>query len=826
MKTLFKEESPLKTVSRASIAFALFAALIPAALHAACTVTESKRKFEGAERTIVTMENERLLIEIAPDLEGRVIAYKDKTRPRSPFEWLDDCPYHYNCRWEGKPFTYRIDSKGPERAAVTVIGGGNVSVGDIHRVVGVEIASPLDLTIERTMSIDPDSSRLKIEVKIKNVGNSVAPSFRYMVHAVYGQVPHMPEVGMYWFLAMANDIEVFSAARGNAEMWQCASLAPVGSPFNRWSPPDRRSNKPRYEAGGWGAMLTSAGPAYIYYEPAQFDFMQYWYGGDAEWHFTFEPQTKAIDLKPGETTALSFTLAYDSKDVPFNTKTLAMERPSVAPEAMPGGALHIKARATTVQTHPETAAITIEVKDPKNQVVLSKEVSGEARPFSFTDLSADLPLPAEAALGKYAWTAKYADGKTISAGQIEVMTPAEADKRKTERAIAGVKTEFETKLKDQYTRIAFDQKLADYWRQSSNLALSWNANEIWPAQNYSAGQTSVTVQHGVTPVFGLWKQNESVRIKSIAAAAVVWPENVNKLIGTLGADLPAVRSIAPEPGGKGLAVLLVDAKKKRVEVVRVNEKGIVRRFGRFTEQPSETDDALGAGARALAVDREGNIWVGTNSWGETSVFKLNQDNSPYEESVIGVKGALKKFSPDGRLLGTLSLLDTPTELLLAEADKTPVLLAPYRNVSAYHGAMVRAGMMVVSPGNVRRMGELKIQGASIAIDAKGKIWAADVAGHVACFEVSGKKLLDVPSSLPPAVLDARLPWTSPMPAVLTTDANGQIFILYTLRAKLSTIGADGVEKGEAKSIVAPGIQSVISIPSGTWVLSEKGLEKQ
>ena len=59
--------------------------------------------------------------------------------------------------------------------------------------------------------------------------------------------------------------------------------------------------------------------------------------------------------------------------------------------------------------------------------------------------------------------------------------------------------------------------------------------------------------------------------------------------------------------------------------------------------------------------------VGTNSWGETSVFKLNQDNSPYEESVIGVKGALMKFSPDGQLLGTLSLLDTPTELVLAEA---------------------------------------------------------------------------------------------------------------------------------------------------------------
>src|SRR5436309_1152350 len=101
----------------------------------ACTIIESKRVFEGSERKIVTLENERIIVEIAPELEGRVISYKDKSKKLSAFECLDDCPYHYGCRWEGKPFTYRIDSKTAERAAVTVMGGGKVSVGNIHNIV-------------------------------------------------------------------------------------------------------------------------------------------------------------------------------------------------------------------------------------------------------------------------------------------------------------------------------------------------------------------------------------------------------------------------------------------------------------------------------------------------------------------------------------------------------------------------------------------------------------------------------------------------------------------------------------------------------------------
>ena len=76
---------------------------------------------------------------------------------------------------------------------------------------------------------------------------------------------------------------------------------------------------------------------------------------------------------------------------------------------------------------------------------------------------------------------------------------------------------------------------------------------------------------------------------------------------------------------------------------------------------------LGAAARAVAVDKDGNIWVTTNTWGATSVFKRGADGAPFEESVISDKGALKKFKADGNLIGAISLLDAPTDLVLGEA---------------------------------------------------------------------------------------------------------------------------------------------------------------
>jgi hypothetical protein len=47
---------------------------------AACRLTTVVRKFEGAERKIVVMENDRILVEVVPELEGRVSRYVDKTK--------------------------------------------------------------------------------------------------------------------------------------------------------------------------------------------------------------------------------------------------------------------------------------------------------------------------------------------------------------------------------------------------------------------------------------------------------------------------------------------------------------------------------------------------------------------------------------------------------------------------------------------------------------------------------------------------------------------------------------------------------------------------
>ncbi len=332
--------------------------------NAQCTLTESVRKFEGADRNVVRMENARIIVEVVPVLEGRVVRYTEKGKQSSPFEWLDDCPYHYGGRWEGKPFEYRIDSKGPDRAAITVTGGGKIAVALLRQLTGASIANPIDLRVERTMSIEPDSTRLRVDVKITNTGDGVAPLFRYMVHGVFGQVPPMPQGRAFWFLPAGGIVEFFHADRGNKEMWASAGGAPVDHVFSRFTP-GRKADKPRYEAGGWGAMLTSAGPAYIYYDPRKFDFMQYWFGGDAEWHLTFEPHTKPVDLKPGESVACTFTLAYDSKDVPFNTATVSYERPTVSEVLLPGSMLRVKARATTVRNTSEHARARFSSPIPK-----------------------------------------------------------------------------------------------------------------------------------------------------------------------------------------------------------------------------------------------------------------------------------------------------------------------------------------------------------------------------------------------------------------------------------------------------------------------------
>ena len=201
------------------------------------------------------------------------------------------------------------------------------------------------------MSIDAGSTRLAVEVRVTNVGESVAPSFRYMVHAVFGYVPPMAGRAGVLVSAHRRRRRVLRHVRGGKEM-QLPAAAPGGSSLQPFRA-GRKADKPRYEAGGWAAGLTSAGPAFMSYDPRQFDFMQYWFGGDCRVALVARAAQRAGRAEAGAIGRLLVRLAYDSRDVPFKTGTLAFERPEVPETMLPGGLLKVRARATTVQNKAE-----------------------------------------------------------------------------------------------------------------------------------------------------------------------------------------------------------------------------------------------------------------------------------------------------------------------------------------------------------------------------------------------------------------------------------------------------------------------------------------
>ncbi len=793
---------------------------------AQCTLTEGVRKFEGAERKIVRMENEKIIVEVAPELEGRIITFQDKSRKGTPFEWLDDCPYHFAGRWEGVPFTYKIDAKGPDRAAITVTGGGKIAVALVRQLTAADVTNPLELKVSRTMSIEPGSTRLRVDVKITNVGEGVAPTFRYMVHAVFGNVPPMQGGRAFWFLPTSKQVEFFDSARGDRDMGESAGhgTALANHPFNRFTP-ERAADKPRYEAGGWGAVLTSAGSCYIAYDPKQFQFMQYWFGGDAEWHFTFEPHTRPVDLKPQESVDCSFFLAFDPKDIRFASSTVSYERPLVPDSLLPGAELSIQARATTVQ-NAEQAKVEFRVTDAAGQVLFQKPAAGELQPFQFTALGATWKLPPDAKNGTYAWSMIDNAGKELAGGKFEVVTAEEQTRRATARLTAQLE-----QLKHELSQKQEEQRrLDDLWKDGADLALTWNDTRVWGSTTSPRALLSVGIEPGAVTVLGDWKSKESARIQSWKAAAVnPWPADAEKMLSALGTDRALVRSVASTPDGKSLVALIVDAPHNRVQLVMVTAAGVGRRFGEFSDKPSETDGRLGSASSAIALDRQGNIWTATNAWGKTSVFRLNQDGSPYEEGVIGDKGALKKFSLEGTLLGAISLLDVPMDLCLADADGVPVVLAAYRHVTAYHGTQVREGILAVRASDAQRMAELKMPAGSVAVDDAGRIWSADVAGHIACFDARGRKLFDVTGSAAPAVPEATLAAGQSLPVIVRRGPGGSVWALATLRRSLQSVKADQTlsaaqaipaEVGTIHAFTGPVDQPVVVGENSLWTVGK------
>ena len=204
---------------------------------------------------------------------------------------------------------------------------------------------------------------------------------------------------------------------------------------------------------------------------------------------------------------------------------------------------------------------------------------------------------------------------------------------------------------------------------------------------------------------------------------------------------------------------------------------------------------------------------------------INQDGAPSEEAVIAAKGALKKFSPEGKLLDSIGLLSAPTDLALVSADGVPVVLCSYRHVSTYHGTQVREGLLVVGVADGKRVNEIKVPAGSVAVDSTGRIWTADVAGHVACADVRGHKLFDVKNSPPAAVLEAVLPASSPLPAVVRPAAGGGVWVLSTLKRSVAVVSADGVSVGQEVPGSAGALYRMSAEQNGVVVVGEKTLWK-
>ncbi len=762
--------------------------LTAAGARGAATLRVEQREFSGRMREIVVIENARVRAEIVPSDSGRIAIYRDKARPESAFEWLDDCPYHYACRWEGQPFTHTLGEQGPDRVSVTVRGGGKIAVAHLRAVANISVANPLVLEIERTMTLFKEGTRLLVDVKITNTGDGVAPRFRYMMHGVWGQVAREP---FGFILPTDKGTEFFDSQRASAVFREAGrSGGDPKHPFNRFVP-ERPADKPRFAPGGWVALLTAAGPTYIQYDPAQFDFFQYWYGGDSTWHWTSEPHSKPVDLAPGQSIALTFSLALDADDIAFATPTLAYGDVAAPREATPGSPLAFSVRATTARNTAEAAAIAITVRGPDGQAWPERRATAEVKGFAFAELKAVVDLPVGAAAGRYTWTAATGAGQPLGSGEIEVMSQDEMARQRAERAVTEARAELQGRI-DQLTREAGALRAEGrLWRDAADLLISLRNPLAWRAAD-GTGALNVRLVTNAVPILGNWQAREPARITAFSApAAPAPPADLDARLARLGAERALLADVAVSPDAQTVAALLVDPAANRVQIVRIAADGTVRRFGRTAEKPGESNDELGRSTRAVAIDGQGRVWVATTVWGNVSRYVAGPDGQPSEQSVPGYKGAVKVFDAGGACVAALALLDTPTDLVPVLADGRAGMMAPYRNVSAYHGAMVREGALLFDAAAATRAGEIKLPAGSVAPDGSGGLWAADVAGHLTRHTARGKRLSSLEGAPPPAVADAVLPETSPLPTRLRAGADGTLWLLRPLQRELWQVRLTG-----------------------------------
>lgn len=111
------------------------------------------------------------------------------------------------------------------------------------------------------------------------------------------------------------------------------------------------------------------------------------------------------------------------------------------------------------------------------------------------------------------------------------------------------------------------------------------------------------------------------------------------------------------------------------------------------------------------------------------------------------------------------------------------------------------------------------------MDESGRVWLADVAGHVACYGLNGRKAFDVAGSPAAAVPDARLPASSPLPVVLRADGKGTVWALFTLARRLAALDPKGEARGAATPVAetAGALVRLAVTPEGPVAISDKAL---
>ena len=284
------------------------------------------------EGTILRLENDRVSVEVVPALAGNVIRYVDKSRPadRQPFSRLDDA-FANSGVWKAGEYTCRIGDRGPDKASLTVVGTGTLTP---FGTAAEPAPLATSLRVERTLTVRRGSSAVRIDVTVTNTGQQTCRDLRYMVHALY-EYKMFPGATVYAYLPTDRGVRIFDHERIVKDM-ALARAARPGHPWRRWSPPDGGIDKPRHPALGWAAMSSDSGYSYLFYDPAQFDFVGLWNGTHpAEW-LVIEPNTKGVDLAPGRSVRFWFALATDASDVPVKRAAAAVPTQADTYFAMPG----------------------------------------------------------------------------------------------------------------------------------------------------------------------------------------------------------------------------------------------------------------------------------------------------------------------------------------------------------------------------------------------------------------------------------------------------------------------------------------------------------